>query len=186
MWRYRNDTPLTEEEIEANKKKMNRVYIALFLSFIFIMLCAFIPQIVSHIRNSKEPIVITALNEEYEGKLNIKATDLKVMKYEYEPGMIIVGVRFEITNNSKFERNTLYDLDVYVDDVKVDSRYENWFNSANENLRQTEIASGKKIMGYATAIATKDSQKVEFIFENIDGYGTGQQVVFVFDIPKTE
>lgn len=186
MWRYRNDTLLTEEEIEANKKKMNRVYIALFLSFIFIMLCAFIPQIVSHIRNSKGPIVITALNEEYQGKLDIKATNIKAIELSDKPGTVIVGVRFEIANNSNKERNFSYDLDAYVDDIKADAGYERLFNNNNEYLVHGEIAPGKKMVGYATAIATKDSQKVEFIFENIGGYGTGQQVIFEFDIPKTE
>lgn len=129
--------------------------------------------------------IITELNKTYTGDLIITATDIKVIDNpdEEDSENIIVGVRFEITNNSNIDYYPSNYIDAYIDDVKVSGLHSELFNRYNENLYQRDVAPGKKVMGYVTATATRDSKKVEILFEE-PSYYTGAKIIsFVFDIP---
>ncbi len=176
-------------------KKMTFLVVMLIAFVVTIFLICFLPSVISAIKGSigtyKGSIgteKITELNKTYEGDLIITATDIKVIDnpYEEDDNNIIVGVRFEVTNNSSIDYSSLYGIDAYVDDVKARDHNSAEFDTNNEALYTSGIAPGKKVMGYATAEATKDSKKVEFLFEEPSYTGSGKTISFVFDIPAVE
>lgn len=161
--------------------------IKIIIISIFIILLLFIVTIImfNDSKNSSKTIIITELNEEYNGKINVVATDIKTIKVlDGNKEIYYVGARFEVYNNSNITfdvRST--QISTYVDDVSLYSIdfAEKYFDKNNENLFAGNLAPGKKTMGYEVAEVQSDSKTVEFIFDNPD---YGDVIKFVFDIPK--
>lgn len=187
-----------ENHINQNdNKKQNRsskhiaiIITLLIISFIFaVVIMALLPisENSNHSDNHKNT-TITELNETYTGKLLITATDIKtiVNPYDEENNETIVGVRFEVTNNSDVLYGSFNSIKSYVDDVAVDTGSSSLLDGGAENLYKSNIDPGKKVMGYATAIANKNSKKVEFIFDEPTLRGDSKKISFVFDIPPIE
>ena len=91
-----------------------------------------------------------------------------------------------VTNNSNEYYSSVYGIETYVDDVMVGDYHSHLFNKGNEELYYSGISKGKKVMGYVTAEAYKDSKKVEIVFEEPSLYGNAKKISFVFDIPPVE
>lgn len=171
-------------EQNSSDKKVATMIIPIIVSFMFAVICLlFLSTGKLNFGNSR---TITELNETYTGKLIITATDIKVIENPNDNNTTIVGVRFEVTNNSNEYYSSVYGIDTYVDDVMVGDYHSHLFNKGNEELYYSGISKGKKVMGYVTAEAYKDSKKVEIVFEEPSLYGNAKKISFVLDIPPVE
>lgn len=177
---------------EDSSRKLNKAIFCIGIPILVIMLVVIFLLLLGTIKfnktNNANVITVTELNETYTGDLIITATDIKVIAnpYKEDSNNIVVGVRFEITNNSDINYSSIRDITTYVDDVKVSERYDSLFNGYNEDLYHAGVVPGKKVMGYVTATATRDSQKVEILFEEPSYYTNAKIISFIFDIPTVE
>lgn len=178
---YENYENYREPKSTYEKRSKYLIFLCLGMMLIMSLMLFALPRLN---KIFKPDITITKLNETYDGNFTITATDIKTIKRADDE--IAIGVRFEITNNTDYFYSTIHTIDQYVDDVKVNDGYASWFDNGKEDLYQSGIAKGKKVMGYATAIADKDSKKVEFVFEEPSSSYDGREIHFVFDIPPVE
>lgn len=181
---FRHDYESIENLNGSKEQNLSGKKIILILSPIFVVLMAitilFLLPTPNPTPNVKNLEPITKLNETYSGDIIVTATDIRTINRPNDE-TILVGVRFEVKNNSNTSYELFRAIDTYIDDIAPNPSYSG-FNSTTETLSVT-LMPGKKATGYETVIAPKGSKKIEIQFQD-QHYDTC--VRFIFDIPPVE
>ena len=143
-----------------------------------------IPNSTSSDVTETEPVIITELNQSYNGSiLKITATDIKAI-HDSGTDNIIVGVKFIVENVSN---NDFYlsgkNTSAYVDDVTTSENGGYLFDASGKELGGN-IAPGKRSEGYRSVCCSRNAKVVEFSFE--ESYNLSQNVFFAFDLSAIE
>ena len=125
---------------------------------------------------SKEPVIITELNQAYEDNtIRVTITELKATERQREDDdRITVSTMFLVENLSEHEIYiSRHRMKAYADDFAVDAG-----NTA------ANIAPNKKAEISSSSIIPKDTKCIELYFEH--PYKNTLVAIFAFDVPPVE